>query len=161
MERPWFQAGPAGEGFFETAPLLLRDRFDVARPAASVWEDLTAENPLSWCRILRRVTWTSPRPLGVGSTRTVSALAGAMVLREHFFRWEEGRRYSFCVEQASVPLFRRLAEDYLVEPTGEGSCAFTWTIAVEPNLASRPLNPVNAALLRTLFTDTRRHYAAR
>ena len=55
-------------------------------------------------------------------------------------------------------MFRRFAEDYLVEPTGETSCRFTWVIAIEPRGAFRIANPVNGALLETLFADTRRHY---
>jgi hypothetical protein len=139
--------------------MRLQEAFAVSRPAAAVWADLTNDNPLSWCRILRRITWTSPRPFGVGTTRTASALGGANVLREHFFRWEEGRRHSFYVIEASAPLFRHFAEDYLVEPTGEDSCVFTWTIAAEPRPLARPAAPLNRALLRSLFRDTRKHYA--
>ena len=159
VRRPWFSAGPVEEGFFETAPMLLSESFDIPRPAARVWDDLTAERPLSWCRILRRVEWTSPRPFGIGATRTAHAVGG-LALRERYFRWEEGRRHSFFVEEASVPLFRHLAEDYLVEPTSESSCRFTWTIAVKPHRATRILNPANAALLGTLFRDTRQHYGS-
>ncbi len=65
---------------------------------------------------------------------------------------------SFTVLEASAPLFRRLAEDYLVEPTGEDSCRFTWTIAVDPRLPNRLADPVNRRLLGTLFRDTRKHF---
>jgi hypothetical protein len=60
-----------------------------------------------------------------------------------------------------VPLFRRFAEDYLVEPTSEASCRFTWTIAIDPHPAARILNPANRLLLGTLFGDTRKHYGLR
>ncbi len=102
--------------------------------------------------------WTSPRPFGVGTTREVKALLGTTVLRERYFRWEEGRRHSFNVVETTSPLFKALAEDYLVEPRDERTCRFTWTIAVEPTALGRPAGPVNRALLRTLFTDTARHY---
>jgi hypothetical protein len=158
VRRPWFKARPVAEGFFETAPLRLVGEFDIPHPAARVWADLTADDPLAWCRILQRVEWTSPRPFGAGTTRAARALGGIVVLRERYFRWEEGRRHSFCVEEATVPLFRGLAEDYLVEPTSEDSCSFTWTIAIEPHPATRIANPANRLLLETLFTDTRKHY---
>jgi hypothetical protein len=86
-------------------------------------------------------------------------VANAVVLHERFFRWEEGSRKSFYLLESSVPLFRRFAEDYLVEPSGENSCRFTWKIAIEPRAAVRPADPVNRMLLSTLFSDTRRHYA--
>lgn len=158
MERPWFSCEPVDESFLATAPVRMSARFEVARPAAEVWGELTGERPLHWCRILQEVRWTSPRSFAVGTTREVKALWGANVLRERYFRWEEGRRHSFYVVEASAPLASRFAEDYLVEPTGEGSCRFTWAIAFEPKALALPGLPVTKALLRTLFTDTRDHY---
>jgi hypothetical protein len=158
MRTPWFSCRPVDESFFDTAPMRLRAKFEVPLPAAKVWEELTSDDALFWCRILQDVTWTSPRPFGVGTTREVKALWGANLLREHYFRWEEGHRHSFYVLESSAPLFRSLAEDYLVEPTSETSCRFSWTIAVEPKAAARLGGPVNRALLKTLFTDTARHY---
>jgi hypothetical protein len=155
---PSFRAEPVEEGFFDEAPLRLAATFDIPRTAAQIWADLTTDNPLRWCRILTRIDWTSPRPLGVGATRTARSLGGTTVIDELFFRWEEGRRQSFHVVTANTPMFRRFAEDYLVEATGETSCRFTWVIAIEPRAAFRIANPVNKALLETLFTDTRRHY---
>lgn len=134
--------------------------FAIERPAAEVWDDLTADNPLAWCRLLRRIEWASLRPFGVGTTRTAYSMGGLNAIREHFFRWEEGRRKSFYVVEASAPLFKCFAEDYLVEPRGASSCQFTWTIAYEPRAAARPAVPVNRRLLSTLFSDTRNHYGA-
>jgi len=158
MGRPWFSCRPVDEGVFERAPLHLRGRFAIPKRAEEVWADLTSDTPLDWCRILQEVTWTSPRPFGVGTTRTVRALHGASVLKERYFRWEEGRRHSFHVVEASAPLFRWLAEDYLVEPGPDDSCTFTWTIAARPRGLARLATPVNRRLLGTLFTDTRTHY---
>ncbi len=104
------------------------------------------------------MSWTSPRPFGVGTTREVKALRGANKLRERYFLWEEGRRHCFYVVEATAPIVKSLAEDYLVEPRGEDACRFTWTIAVQPSALGRPGTPVNRAILKTLFTDTARHY---
>ena len=160
MKRPWFKCEPADEEFLDRAPMVLRDAIDVPRSAAYVWADLTGDRALHWCRIINDVSWTSGKPYGVGTTRTVKSLAGTNVLHERFFRWEEGRRHSFYVEEASVPLFRRFAEDYLVEPTSADACRFTWTIASEPKRGARPGSPLNRMLLNTLFRDTRKHYGA-
>jgi hypothetical protein len=159
MPLRWFPTRPVDETFFDTAPFRASATFDIPRPAAQVWADLTDESPLSWCRILRSIAWTSPRPFGVGTTRTARSIGG--VIHERFFRWEEGRRQSFYALEVSIPLFRRLAEDYLVEPTSETSCRFTWTIAIEPKPAARLANPANRLLLGTLFRDTRKHYGLR
>ena len=138
--------------------MRLRAGFEIAMPAAKVWDELCADDALHWCRILDDVSWTSPRPFGVGTTREVKALAGTDKLREHYFLWEEGRRHCFYVVETTAPIVKSLAEDYLVEPRGEDSCRFTWTIAARPSPLGRPGGPVNRAILKTLFTDTARHY---
>ncbi len=155
---PWFKCKPVDESFFESAPMRLRAGFDIAWPAEKVWDELCADDALHWCRILQDVRWTSPRPFGVGTTREVKALQGANMLREHYFRWEEGHRHSFYVTESTGPLFSALAEDYLVEPRGADACRFTWTVAVEQTALGRTATPVNRAILKTLFTDTARHY---
>jgi len=161
VKRPWFRTEPVDETFFDAAPLRLQDTFEIPFAAEKVWADLTSENPLWWCRVIQRITWTSPPPFGVGTTRTARALGGLNVINERFFVWEEGRRQSFHAVEISVPGFQRFAEDYALESGGEQSCRFTWTIAVEPKPAGRVTMPANQLLLRTLFTDTRKHYGAR
>ena len=39
--------------------------------------------------------------------------------------WEEGRRHSFAAYESTAQLFKRFAEDYLVEPDGDDTL-FTW-----------------------------------
>ncbi len=153
-----FSLLPVDEGFFASAPLVVREEFAVPRAAGAVWEDLTGDQALSWCRMIQSVEWTSARPFGVGTTRTVRSLAGANVMHEQFFLWEEGRRKAFFLAEANVPLFRRFAEDYLVEPVTDRSCRFTWTIALDPRGPLALGAPVNRLLLASLFADTRRHY---
>ncbi len=155
MKRPWFKTEPVDEAFFDSAPVILREAFDVPLPASRVWSELTADNPLSWCRILQRITWTSAPPYGVGTTREARALGGLNVLRERFFRWEDGARQSFYAVEVSVPGFERFAEDYLVEPTSESACRFTWTIAIESKPAARIGDPGT----RALPADTLHRYA--
>lgn len=155
-----FKNEPVDETFFETAPVRLSDTVSIARPASDVWAELTADNTLWWCRIIDEVRWTSPRPFGVGTTRTVKSLKGANVINEYYFRWDEGRRKSFYVVESSAPMFKRFAEDYLVEPMSDNSCEFTWTIAYESTPAMKLGRPVNDRILRTLHKDTRNHYRA-
>ena len=69
--------------------------------------------------------WLSSRPFGVGTTREVVLLSGNLRVHERFIRWDKGDGYSFAVYEASVPVFRRAAENYEVAPDGEG-VVFTW-----------------------------------
>ncbi len=150
---------PADERFLAAAPVRHSETFQIAAPAEEVWRELVAEKPLHWCRALS-VRWTSPRPFAVGTTRQVKVLGGAMTLQEYFFVWEEGRRYAFYVTKASAPVFRRVAEDYLVESDGPDRCRFTWTAALEPTPLGRLGGPVNGLLFKSLFADTRRYFKA-
>ena len=148
---------PVDETFFDTAPTRIAHTFPIARPAASVWEDLVADRPLGWCRGLG-VSWTSARPFSVGTTRQAKVLGGVLSVEEHFFVWEEGRRYAFYVTSANAPLFQSLAEDYIVEPSGPDSCTFTWRVAVAPTALGKPGAPLTGLLFKSFFKDTERHY---
>jgi hypothetical protein len=150
---------PVDESFFASAPARYSETFAIARPAEEVWRELVSEKPLDWCRALS-IRWTSERPFAVGTTRQAKVLLGASTLQEHFFIWEEGRRYAFYATEINLPVFRRLAEDYVVEPDGPSRCRFTWTVALEPTLLGRLGGPMNGLLFKSLFADTRRHFHA-
>lgn len=156
----WFDLSPCDASFFDTAPQRHVHTMDLPVPAGRVWEGLAGDAPLSWCRMLSGGRYTSARPYGVGTTREITA-GRLLRLREQFLLWEEGRRHAFWVTQANMPLFRRFAEDYLVEPTPTG-CRFTWTFAYEsaPALAhpGKVARLPNEALFRSLVHDTKRHF---
>ena len=160
MRRPWFKLRAADEQFLDSAPQRQVAVLEIPEPADRVWAELTSDQTLSWCRALAGVTWTSPRPFGVGTTRSVKTPLGALVLNEVYFRWEEGTRKSFYVNEATLPLFRRFAEDFLVEDLSPSRSRLTWTVASETPPAARPGNPINALITRSLFRDTRRHFGA-
>ena len=158
--RMQFKLLEADEDFLRSAPQRQIGVFEIRQPAERVWTELTSDDTLSWCRALAGVTWTSPRPFGVGTTRTVTARLPGLALNEVYFRWEEGRRKSFYIREATLPLFRRFAEDYLLEATSPASCRFTWTVASEATPAARLGNPITARITRSLFRDTKRHFDA-
>jgi hypothetical protein len=88
-------------------------------------------------------------------------VAGALVIHENFFRWEEGRRKSFYVVEANLPLFDYFGEDYLVEETGPSACRFTWTMAGQPSAIGALGSPILGGLIRSMFSDTRKHFGVR
>jgi hypothetical protein len=149
---------PVDESFFDTAPQRFSHTWEIDRPADSVWSELTGDQPLHWCTGLS-IRWTTPAPFGVGTTRVATVL-GLVKLTEQFFLWEEGHRKAFFGAAMNLPLFAKLAEDYVVEPRGETACAFTWTIAVEPSLLGRPGAPLNGLLFGQAFRDTGKHFRA-
>lgn len=149
---------PVDESFFQTAPQRFAHSWEISRPADSVWTELTGDKPLCWCNGLS-ITWTSPAPFGVGTTRT-STVLGLIKVQERYFLWEEGRRKAFYGAAMNLPLLTSLAEDYLLEPRGENACRFTWRIAVAPSPLGKRGAPVNKLLFEQAFRDTSRHFRA-
>lgn len=113
---------PAGEDYLSEAgsPGAVH-AFGV--PARMVWKALL--DPVAWTQWLAisKVTWTSPQPFGVGTTRTVE-VAG-QTIEETFFAWEEGRRMAFRFERSTLPVSAAV-EDYLIRQTETG-CELHWT----------------------------------
>ncbi|MBO0681002.1 SRPBCC family protein [Mycolicibacterium sp. S2-37] len=162
----WYPVEPADAGFFSTAPHIFRyeKRFEAA--PQRVWESLTSDESLAaWGPSVSRVTWTVPRPFGVGATREVVLAMGITRVRERFFRWDSSGElgYSFAVYEANVPYFRRFAEDYVVTPAGPDASTFAWTVAVEAKgayaLPVRLLAPVLKVAFGRAAADGQRYFA--
>jgi hypothetical protein len=92
-------------------------------PASAVWAALL--DAAAWTEWLpiTKVTWTSPQPFRIGTTRTVEV--GKQVIEEAFFAWQEGRRMAFRFDQSSLPV-KAAVEDYVIVDTPTG-CVLEWT----------------------------------
>ncbi len=161
----WFSLESADAGYFDTAPHVFRYEKHFAAPPEQVWESLQSDASVSaWSPAIKTVTWTSPRPFGVGTTREVAPPGGQGKMRERFFRWDEGQGYSFYVYESNAPMFRRFVEDYVLVPDGEGT-RFTWTLAIEPRSALRIPFKVLAPVLKAGFgrvpSDGQKFFASR
>ncbi|NEA98882.1 SRPBCC family protein [Streptomyces sp. SID13726] len=142
------------DSYFTRAPLYLTRSVDVPYPAEETWAALTDDSgPAHWTKGVKRLTWTSPRPFGPGTTREVE-LNGGLVLRERFFHWEEGRRKTFTGVESTVRMFRHLVEDYVVESTPDGS-RLTWQWAAELH---RPWSYFKPLLMRAVLEPTARSH---
>lgn len=148
----WFHLEPTDEQFLETAPLRFVHVVDMTADMDAVWALFTADDALtSWATGITGAEWTSPRPFGVGTTRTVTVAHGGAALKERFFRWEEGRRMTFSAIAASRPGFRKFAEDVLLESLPHGT-RLTWAFAIE---AAPWMSPVLQATRPLLNRVTR------
>ncbi|WP_123023552.1 SRPBCC family protein [Mycolicibacterium stellerae] len=160
----WYPLESADADFFESAPQVFTYQKRFAASPAQVWEQLTSDASLAaWGPAIKKVTWTSARPFGVGTTRDVVG-PGGVTMRERFFRWEEGTRKSFAVYESTLPLFKRFAEDYIVEPDG-AETLFTWALALEPkgalSLPFKVLAPAVKAAFGRIPGDGQRYWAKR
>jgi uncharacterized protein YndB with AHSA1/START domain len=162
----WYPIEPADDDFFTSAPHVFRYSRRFSAPVERVWESLTSDDSVAaWSATVSSVNWLSPRPFGVGSTREVALAPGLTRVRERYFRWDEGHRYSFAAYEANLPVFRRFAEDYVVEPepSDSGSTRFTWTLVFEPKsalaLPFKPLAPVLKLAFGRMAADGERYFA--
>jgi hypothetical protein len=158
----WYPLEPSDASVLVSAPHVYRYRSHFAAPPERVWESLASDESLAaWGPSLKAVNWLSARPFDVDTTREVVLAGGAPRMRERFFRWEEGRGYSFAVYEASVPLFRHFVEDYGVAAEGDGTL-FTWTIAIEPKrafaLPFKALSPVLKFAFGRTVADGKKYF---
>ena len=132
-----------GVEYLDQAPVHEVLTQDIATSADAAFRAL--EDAESWPEFLGPITeviWTSPKPFGVGTTRTIKG-RGATI-DEEFWGWEDGRAMGFCFTAASVPVFGAFAEEWRVEPTGDDSCRLIWRYAWETAGFARVLQPMLA-----------------
>lgn len=114
-------------GFAKVAPYLLVS--EVVLPASPRVVFDTLADPEPWPRWLSAVKKVEYRkPYGVGTVRDVTT-GGIGVIREHFFCWDEGERFSFSVSSSTSPLLETFYEDYLLKPVEGGQTRLVWTVA--------------------------------
>lgn len=139
-----------GLDFLEHAPQRFSNSVDLAVTPDEIWEVLAdAEAWPHWASVITNVTWTSPEPHGIGTTRTVD-MRGGIVGDEEFLAWEPGRHMAFRFNAASTSALAVFVEDYLIEPTPQG-CRLTWTLANRLTGPARWAAPVSGPLMNLAF----------
>lgn len=142
----WRPLTPTDDSFFESAPLVSTHVIDVPVPVERLWEALAADDAVvGWGAGATAMRWATPRPFGVGTIREVT-VAGAVKVREQFYRWDENKQMTFFVAESNRPGITSLAEDYRVESTASGS-RLTWVVALQPAMAPAFLRPVLGKVL--------------
>jgi|SRR5262249_17700462 len=147
-----FPCHPVDTSFFDTALMRFKNVMELAaRPADvfAIFED--GESWPRWFHGIHKVVWTSNKPYGIGTTRTVW-LRG-VTADERFFRWEQDRRCSFYLTGHSMPLFHAFAEDYLLEEVASGETRFTYSVAAEPRLTLRMGGPIAQTYFGSMFKN--------
>ena len=140
---------PLPEDWFTTsAPVCLVFDVDLACTPDQLFTIFEDEH--SWPKWaspgINRVEWTSPRPFGVGTTRTVF-LSSALAVYEEFTLWERGVTMSFFFVGTSQKIWRRFGELYEVHPTDAG-CHLRWTVAYDPLSWFGMLHPFVKPIMR-------------
>lgn len=116
-----------------TAPVLVSNTINIDCSAAhlfAILEDGPAW-PL-WASSLTEVIWTSPKPFGKGTTRTVK-MTGGIVGVEEFVAWETNKQMAFCFTESSMPNMEAFGEDYVLHALGDNKVRLTWSAAFWPS----------------------------
>ena len=129
---------------------LFRNSVDLAVTPEQLFEVFAdAESWPRWANAIAKVTWTSPEPYGVGTTRTVDG-RGGMVAKEEFLAWEPFTRMAFRFNECSTRALAAVAEDYRVEVI-PGGCRLTWTMALGAAGPARLAMPLVAPLFNLIL----------
>jgi len=133
-EKPYYPCTTFDNDYYDQAPQRYVSTVELPCTPAQVFE--VFEDPGSWPQWARPgiadVIWTSPKPYGVGTTRTV-VFTGGMEVYEDFIGWEAGKYMAFCFYGVSQDdVFNAFGERYEVEDNGDGTCRLRWTVAYEP-----------------------------
>ncbi|WP_322861500.1 SRPBCC family protein [Mycobacterium europaeum] len=150
--------------FIDSAPFVFRNSVDLAITPEQLFEVLAdAESWPRWASVITNVTWTSPEPRGVGTTRVVE-MRGGMVGNEEFLAWEPFSHMAFRFNECSTQAVAAFAEDYRVEVI-PGGCRLTWTMAQKPagpaRLAMYLVGPLLNLGLRRFLRNLRSYTDAR
>ncbi|MBB3047976.1 uncharacterized protein YndB with AHSA1/START domain [Litorivivens lipolytica] len=117
--------------FLETARNRFQAEVEIDATPEQIFESFeNADDWTRWAPPIQKVEWTSPKPFGLGTTRTVS-MSGGMVGDEVFIAWDYPKRMAFCFTACSKSMTESFAEDYIVTPLDNGKTRVQWTMAME------------------------------
>lgn len=144
----------------ECRPLTLDDldqlterfRFETVLRATPEQVFEVFEDPDSWpvwAGAIKKVTWTSPKPFGVGTTRDVD-ITGGLTVHERFFAWDAPYRMGFYFVGTNKPAVNALAEYYELEPMGDGRTRFVWRFGYESRGVMRYVSPLLRPAVRLM-----------
>ncbi|MDH6247011.1 SRPBCC family protein [Mycobacterium sp. OTB74] len=127
-----YQCEPVGLDFIDSAPFRFVSKIDLAITREQLFDVLADETSWpQWATVITNVEWTSPKPYGVGTTRTVK-MRGHITGEEEFLAWEPFSYMAFRFNTSTSNAISAFAEGYTVEETPEG-CHLTWVMAMKPS----------------------------
>ena len=137
--------------FVERAPVVVRAEVTVPASPEAVWPAFAeAAAWLEWFSGMKEARYTSARPYGVGSTRTVVVMG--LRADETILAFDPGKCFAFRVDGANLPVLHALVEVVTFEASGAGT-RIVYRQALEPKPWFRPLVPL---LRRQMETGLRR-----
>lgn len=147
----WFKVRASDSAFAERSKKHFTYDFRVALPPAEVFVAVTSPVEMGrWLPEIRAAKWVTAAPHGVSSIREVRL--ATIAVHEKVLIWEPAERFMFTVVRASVPILKRMVEDFRFEPVAGGAATrVRWTVAYQPRTLAMPLEPVLAPRFSRMF----------
>lgn len=124
-----YQCDRVGLELIETARFRSTNSVDLTVTPSQLWQVLEeAESWPQWS-FVKDMTWTSPRPFRIGTTRVIETRAGGRAVEE-VIAWHPQVHLAFRVNESSSAGGASV-EEHRIEPTPQG-CRLTWTLAHDP-----------------------------
>ena len=145
--------------FFESAPVRIVNDVELPCSAETLFRHFedAASWPV-WVNVIENVEYTSPMPIGPGSTRSVE-MTGGLVADEEFLAWDAPHHLAFRFNQFTQGFLKAFAEDYRVTDLGNDRCRLVWTVGLDPAgppaLSRLLLKPFLAMPLKMIAKDLR------
>jgi hypothetical protein len=136
---------------FEAAPFRFAASARIAASPDAVFGELG--DPSLWFPMMKRSVWRTGATSGVDAQREVEVRAFGK-FRERMLAWDPGRRVAFTMTATTSPLVMRMAEDWRIEPTGDG-VRLDWIVAATPSTLGKPITPALRAILRGMFVGVK------
>lgn len=148
-DKPFHACEAFGMDYFDLAP--ERHRFEVELDISpeglfAVFEDPDAWPNWAWPGIVG-VDWTSDKPYGPGTTRTVH-LVGGLDVYEDFFVWDPPHQMAFHLYGATEKIWSRFGEHYAVTDLGNDRCKLVWRFSSTPAGIYKWLMPPGRLMIR-------------
>ena len=146
----WFKVRASDTAFVDASKKHFTYDFRVDASPTRVFELVTSPLEVGrWLPDLRASKWVTSAPHGIGSVREMRLTT--IAVHEKILVWEPGERFAFTVVRASVPLLKRMVEDYRFDPAPGGATRVRWTIAYQPRTLAAPLEPLLAPRFARMF----------
>lgn len=149
----WFVMREVGLELLETAEHRYVTTKDVAASRRDVWA--TFADPSTWPAWWPGVTAATYRPqgipFGVGTMRR--ATVSRQRYEETMLAWDEGVRFAYRIDRATLPLARAQVECTELEDRPGGGTRVCWTLAIDPRLMMRIAAPFLPGIIDRLFVQ--------
>lgn len=135
--------------FIDRAPLQFINTVELNASPEAVFAALSDTDAwLRWFPDMKSAVWEGEP--GVGTNRIVKV--GAMDIKEHFIIWREPYQMAFYVSETSLPLAKRMVENYTIEETSTGT-RFTYAVGMQLRFPLSVLKFAAKPKLGKMFRD--------